>query len=195
MEGLKPFLSDSVELFYTFYDDLIYSIVDGKTRIFDTRNEVDLIEYDFVHFRFWHKAAEQAAACAEYLKQYGRKFSDSEVAGYRSKSKQSEYFCLAAHSLPVPNTLICSEQHIEQALKQFPRFQFPLIAKDVDASKGRDNYLVKTLLELREVFKKNPGIRFAIQSFIPNKGDYRIWVFNGQAVGGYIVQGAIKKAT
>lgn len=187
VEALKAHLPSNVTIDYSFYDDLVYSITDGKAQIFDTKNGHDLKYYDLVNFRFWHGAGEQAGACAEYLKKNNIAFYDREVGDFRSKSKLSEYFRLWAKDIPVPDTLFCREHVLSTALKLNPEFQFPLIVKDIDASKGKNNYLVKTRKKIRTILLENPDNSFVIQNFIPNNGDYRVLVY-GRSIAGVILR-------
>lgn len=185
LELLKPNLSSDIQLDYSFYEDLIYAVADGKASIYDTRNNCDLADYDLVEFRFWHKAAEEAASCAEYLKQKSKQFIDTEVGEYRSKSKHSETMRLWANGVAIPDTIMCGAHTIEKALQLHPTFEFPLIIKDIDASKGDNNYLVQDLDELKKVYIDHPALRFMVQRFVPNDGDYRVLVF-GDQLGGAI---------
>lgn len=185
VEAIKLHLPEKVNVEYSFYDDLVYSIVDGKAQIFDTKNNRDLKDYDLVNFRFWHGAGEQAAACAEYLKKNDVAFYDREVGEYRSKSKLSEYFRLWAKGLPMPDTLFCREHVLTAALKLHREFTFPLIVKDIDASKGKNNFLVKTKAKIHTILLENSDNSFVIQNFIPNDGDYRVLVY-GRSIAGVI---------
>ena len=160
VEALKTHLSSKVNVDFTFYDDLVYSIKNGKASIYDTKNSKDIKEYDLVNFRFWHGAGEQAAACAEYLKRNRVAFYDREVGEYRSKSKLSEYFRLWSRGLPVPDTIFCKEAALDVALEKNPGFKLPLIVKDIDASKGKNNFLVHDKSEIINIFKAHPENNF-----------------------------------
>jgi len=185
VEALMSHLPSRVNVDFTFYDNLCYTIVKGKAKIYDTKNSKDLKEYDLVNFRFWHGAGEQAAACAEYLKKSRVAFYDREVGEYRSKSKLSEYFRLWAKGLPVPDTLFCRQPVLEMALGSNPAFKLPLVVKDIDTSKGKNNFLVKSTAEISDILKANPENSFVVQNFIPNDGDYRVLVF-GRSISGVI---------
>lgn len=52
------------------------------------------------------------------------------------------------------------------------------VLKSVQGTKGKDNYLVHSEEELREIIAKNQDINFILQEFIKNDGDYRIIVIN-----------------
>ncbi len=185
VEAIKQHLPASISVEYSFYDDLVYSIIDGKAQIFDTKNNRDIKDYDLVNFRFWHGAGEQAGACAEYLKKNNVIFYDREVGDFRSKSKLSEYFRLWAKGIPIPDTLFCREHVLDDALKLHPEFKFPLIVKDIDASKGKNNFLVSSKTKIRDILLDYPENSFVIQNFIPNDGDYRVLVY-GRSIAGVI---------
>jgi glutathione synthase/RimK-type ligase-like ATP-grasp enzyme len=53
--------------------------------------------------------------------------------------------------------------------------------KGLNATRGQDNYLVKSADELRARFAERPDTDFLLQEFLPNDGDYRIIVAGGQA--------------
>lgn len=52
------------------------------------------------------------------------------------------------------------------------------VLKSIQGTKGKDNYLVHSEEELREIIAKNQDINFILQEFIENDGDYRIIVAN-----------------
>lgn len=52
------------------------------------------------------------------------------------------------------------------------------VLKSVNGTKGKDNYLVHSPSEIQDILSQNPDIRYTLQNFIPNDGDYRIIVTN-----------------
>lgn len=52
------------------------------------------------------------------------------------------------------------------------------VLKSVQGTKGKDNYLIQSKKELREILKNNADTAFILQNFIPNDGDWRIILIN-----------------
>ncbi len=194
VEALKRHLPEGTEVEFSFYDDLIYRIENGQASVWDTRTQRDVADYDTVQFRFWHGAGEQAGALATYLKKKRVLFYDKEVGDYRSKSKLTQYFKLWSANIPVPDTMFVKAHIADEALKMYPTFALPLVVKDTEASKGKNNFLLKTRSAVVQQLAAQPDVNYVIQRFIPNDGDWRVLVF-GTKVRGAIFRQRTSKQT
>lgn len=167
---------NEVSLEYTTYNELDFSVVDGKISVYDHKNKRDLRNYSFVHFKNWTFEMEMAGVAARYLDERKVPYANTEVRYLPSLGKISQMFTMACEGIAVPDTLLASHERLMAMFTENTNqdFKFPLIVKSNDASKGADNYLVKNIERLQEVLENNPGMPFLVQNYIPNKGDLRI---------------------
>jgi len=138
----------------------------------------NIAEFDTVYFRPWRKNKSIAVPVAMYLLSKKIRFIDPEVGYSNIDTKAFEYmkFCIA--KLPIPKTIIASVKKIRTIYATSQRFiQYPLILKSPDGSKGSDNYLIHTYLELKKILSTYPNeMQFIVQEYIPNTFDYRFLV-------------------
>lgn len=78
----------------------------------------------------------------------------------------------------VPKTAFGPADFLAEVLE---RFGSPAVLKSVNGTKGRDNYLVRSGEEIKEIVERDPDTRYILQNYIPNDGDYRIVVTNFEA--------------
>lgn len=184
--------SDKYTIYISYARSLSYYVSNNGASIRDHRNHMNLEDYDFVYFRKAGSVMQQMLACATYLKSHNVPFYDREILHATSRNKLSQMFKLQAKQLPIPPTLYCRNKRrlLRLVTKKYAdSFKFPIIAKATGASRGDANYLVKSAEELEKLLK-TVNRHFLIQQFIPNDGDYRFFVVNGQNRG--IIQ---RKAT
>ena len=167
------------------YEDLMYVIQPEGGKIVHSVTGEDIASYNLVYQRRWEDKQDQSLACAIYLKHKGVPFVDSESYNNSSKNKLTQAWRFWEAGLPHPKT-VCfgstqAQQRLLDNLESLP-LDFPLIAKELNGFGGNNNYLVHTVEELSAVFLKNPDMRFILQEYIPNKGDYRVIVY-GDRVG------------
>src|SRR5258708_3982865 len=68
-----------IEAVYSTYQDLEYTVLNGRISILDRLNERDLKDYDLVHFKNWRYEPQEAAIIALYLDWNGVTYFNSEV--------------------------------------------------------------------------------------------------------------------
>ena len=51
--SVQDSIKSNSRVLYTTFSDLEYTVVDGVTKIFDTRRKLDLNYVSFVHFKNW----------------------------------------------------------------------------------------------------------------------------------------------
>jgi len=174
-----------VRVFVTYARSLSYFVSNEHSVIYDHRNRMDLKDYDFVYFRKAGSVMQQMLSCAIYLKQHNVPFVDREIFSANSRNKLSQMFKLQSVGVSIPVTFFC--RHKTRMLRLIRtkfknELQFPLIAKATGGTRGAENYLVKSLEELEQLIR-NSHRHFLIQAFVPNDGDYRVLVMNGQITG------------
>ena len=194
-EQLEHRLAD-VEVDYTTYDDIECTVKDNEVVIYDTKHQRDLKDASLVHFKNWTADSEQAALMAYYLERHSIPFFNTEVNAGLAWGKIAQMVRLAYAQVTVPDTYYASNSYMKSRFDsgQVPAgFNFPLILKDDDGSKGDDNHLVQSASEVVEILTASPDKNYVIQNFLPNDGDYRFLfmgiqdqplVFHRQAVSG-----------
>ena len=88
-----------------------------------------------------------------------------------TSGKLYELWRLWERNLPVAQTLFGPADFLVQS---FPKLNGPGVLKAVHGTRGRDNYLVRSAAELRQILEDNPDIPFILQNFIENEGDWRV---------------------
>lgn len=70
----------------------------------------------------------------------------------------------------------------EELIERFDDRNQVMILKDNNGKKGRDNFLIRSQEELKAVVdnKENETKIFILQEYIPNDGDFRLLVMNGE---------------
>jgi glutathione synthase/RimK-type ligase-like ATP-grasp enzyme len=168
---------DNLEVIYTTYGQLIYSVINGKRSIYDSRNRLDVALVNLVHFKNWTYEPEEAGLLAKYLESRGVAFLNSEVNNGLAQTKITQMFVLAQGGMPVPNTLYAKKNIIKTFFeKGLPDgFKLPIIMKANDGSRGDDNYLIKTADQALKILNAEASSdkEFVLQNFIENDGDYR----------------------
>lgn len=165
-----------VKVTYTTYQDLIFSVINGKLTIFDTRNNLDLKQVGLVHFKNWTFEYEEAALIAFYLKQNGIGFYNAEVGVKAATGKIAQMFYLAAEGVPVPDSFFAHRGYFKDLFSQgrLPEgFSLPFIFKADNGSRGDDNHLIHSFDHALDVLSDESETEFILQSFIPNDGDFR----------------------
>jgi len=140
----------------------------------------DLSSFNLVYFELWYKAQQQALAAARYLERQKVPYFSEELNGIMPITKVGELAILADQSIPLPDTFISSSREILKLFKSNPPIQFPLIVKAANGYGGKNNHLVHTYGELKNILEKNKDLQFVIQEFIPNNCDYRCLVLGGK---------------
>jgi RimK family alpha-L-glutamate ligase len=173
------------EFFVAYARNLSYFVNNDKSRIYDHRNKMTLEEYDLVYFRKAGAVMQQMLSCAIYLKQHDVPFFDREIYQASSRNKLSQMFKLQSAGISIPATFFCrNKKRMLRLLRTQLKddFPFPVIAKATGGTRGDANYLVHSLEELDGIIHTQKR-HFLIQQFVPNDGDYRVLVMNGQVTG------------
>lgn len=166
-----------------FFEDLVFDISSDKTVITNYADGSDLAAADLVLAVNWYKNGKQtiyrdvAFAVALYLNKHGVAFWNSEMIKQRSTTKLSATLQLALEGYDIPKTIFSLDPKImlEKATKA------PMILKAVNASRGRNNYLLQTKEDLFKYLQNFVVPNWYIaQEFIPNDYDLRVVCFGGE---------------
>ena len=163
-------------------EDLLF-VFDGSSLKVLTSEGNDLADADAIFMMGWFKdkmLEDTALAVSMYAQAHGIPLLNSEVSFARSNSKLSQCVAAAIQNVSiVPFVFSMSHARMQQGSQEVG-LQYPLIIKSVRASRGRDNYLVHTKAELDDVLAHQPEVRFMVQHFVPNDGDYRIIIMGNE---------------
>lgn len=167
-------------LFRGSLSDLQISIKNGRLSIVEALTGRDLNSFDLVYFELWYKAQQQALAAARYLKRHEIPYFSKELHDMLPLTKIGELAVLADNNIPLPQTFISSRRELKKIFKKNPPIAFPLVVKAADGYGGKNNHLVKSYSELKQILDEHKGLQFVVQEFIPNDRDYRCLVFGGE---------------
>lgn len=181
-EDLAALISAAgLEVSWAYLDDLLYSLDMTKgVGLYDSRNQREIQDYSVVYFRYWAVQEGHAIAAARMCKMLGVPFIDDEIIRAGTRNKLSQYTCLLEAGIAIPKSLMGAPEVLCEYYERYG-FTFPFIMKDKGGARGEGNYLVHDGAEMRAVTAKHPGVTFIIQEFIPNDGDYRVFVVGGKA--------------
>ena len=161
-------------------DELTFMIIPGqKARIFDKKGQAVFDDAALVYFKSRNALPDLASAVANYVAAKGVPVFD-EVALDAQVNKLDQLFRLWRAGIPVtPFYYRPAGAKSSQVAEFFG--DVPYVVKPVHGEKGRGSKLVNGIKELRHT--DTAGM--LVQPYIPNDGDYRVFVY------GYKVYGAL----
>jgi glutathione synthase/RimK-type ligase-like ATP-grasp enzyme len=181
---LNKRFGEDIKAGIAYWEELYFEINKDRQLIVDSDGK-DISDYDLVICVNWYRNGAQgpsrdlAYATALYLDKKNTPFWNQEMLKQRSTTKLSAMMQLAIAGLDVPDTLFSLDAKLlsEKATK------YPGILKDVSASRGRSNFLIKSE---NDKLKRFSGVKghntLMFQEFIPNDGDLRIVCFDSKPV-------------
>lgn len=174
-EVLRGINDDNAEVNTALIDDLFVSVGDGAFVVVDTKSGRDVKEFDAVFIRGTgiKNYADVAKAISMYAQLHAVALTN-DYSDVKDTSKLSQAAMFFMAGLPSAQCVYASESVLEG--KHDLPFGFPCIMKASFGAHGNDNHVVHSLEEARAVAAGRPGIRFILQRFVPNDGDYRILV-------------------
>ncbi len=179
VDKMKAYAGSSISYESCNIEDLVFTYDGQLLQITNGVTSQNLDEFDAIFLLGWFKIRmfeDIVMAVARYADRQGIKILNPEALHMRSRSKLSQYVIAAMHDLhATPFIFVADSRYAESALKT-AGMSYPLIVKSTIASRGRDNYLVKTRQEFLDVFANQPELMFVVQTFVPNDGDYRLLV-------------------
>jgi len=179
VQGVERRAGARLKVTYTTYDDIQFSFSASGTYFTLRSTGEDIASFDIVHFKTIGKSADIPATVARYLQKHGVPVLDDAVAHFSGSSKLYQYAILSNEDIAIP----ASEFVLPSALPQsyellVKRLGLPFVLKDIHASKGENNFLVRDRASFETACRQlQAGSRYAVaQQFIPNDGDYRVLV-------------------
>jgi glutathione synthase/RimK-type ligase-like ATP-grasp enzyme len=190
LESMEEFFAEvsaalhpqKVKFMVRSYEELAFLLEKNKVKVIETKTSKDIASFDMVYFKSHRRYYPVAISAAQYLRYKNVKFFDRELSTQVSYDKLSAYMHLALYGLPIPRTLSGSKDYIGKNYQTVTSGKWPLVCKEIQQDRGRKNYLVHNLKELKLILNKaDKTDRFIIQQFIPNDGYLRVYVFGREA--------------
>ncbi|MDB5175613.1 MAG: rimK [Candidatus Saccharibacteria bacterium] len=181
MQTAMQKLNPTIDYHAAFLDDLVFSYDGNELRLEDPISNTDLRDYDGVFLLAWFQEKiheDTAMAVAYYAQHYNIPVMNSEALHIRSRTKLSQYVLAALNG--VSSTAFVFSINGQHLLAKSDLVAMPCIVKAVMASRGRDNYLIKSREELQTVLAAQLDKPFVLQDFVANDGDYRLIVMGNE---------------
>lgn len=169
VEAMSRYTNDEYTM--RLYADVAVVIKRGEVRCFYLSDGGDIALTDLVYLR-GITDEHLRHALAAYLGHKGVPVINSESNHFQCMSKLEQYVVFALAGIPVPDSVFVSRaEHYRRAVELL-ECEFPIVAKSITGSNGRQNVLIKSVGELKDLKIDQP----IFQAFIPNSFDYRVIV-------------------
>lgn len=172
--------STTASIFVCPADELSVQLAPDQFIVYDHHNERVLHEYDMVIFRGAINRIFLASVVCQYLAEHGTRFFN-DYRSYKAPNKLLQAVEFYRQGVPFPRLIYAGKRQLLQQLMHKTQL-LPAVVKCTNGSKGRDNYLVKTLADFAAIERRLDRIAFLAQQYIPNDGDYRLLFFGKELV-------------
>lgn len=155
--------------------ELLFSVRDGGVSITLKGTELHTL-CDVVHLRNTHLFTDYANALRLYADHFGIEIVNRTDAVLPYYGKVSQGFLVAMHGISTPSFISSvSNATLLEALAS-SGFDFPIVLKHHNGTKGSDNYLVHSLADAQTILAGDKE-GFLVQQFVANSGELRILRF------------------
>ncbi len=175
---------EGVDMRLVAYEDLIFK-TGGTNSIVIAEDKEDLADFGLALFSTSRLYGNRyvAATIAQYLENRQVDYIDHLVNQSPETAKLYQYITLTDGGIPVPKTLFMLPRRMVDSYERLvAELGLPFILKDVQGSKGRNNYLIKSKAEFDRALRQadDLGVWTLAQQFVANDHDYRLLVMGGQ---------------
>jgi len=181
---LKEAQKENVSLTPIHYSQLVCQGEPGKWEI--SFQNKPLEEFGLFFFRNVGDKNELLPLLLEYAQKKKIPIIDEYLLGLGGamrKKKSTEAGVLLAHNVPYPKTIFTSgQEELKRIVRSLPK---PVIIKSTGGRHGKATFLIKKNSQLERVLLGRGGVSFLVQQYIPNDGDYRIFLIGYRAVAGF----------
>ena len=158
------------------YEDLAFEIEDDAASIRIFENGKDICEFNKILVLSTtpkHSANYIFSSLACYCRKNGVVLLDDNYTNTDGKLYAMWRFW--EEGIQIPRTAFGPVEFLAQKLADYDGVA---VLKSVNATKGQDNYLVRSAAEIEKIVTENPDVHFIMQNFIENDGDYRVILTN-----------------
>lgn len=168
---------DGIEYFSSTFRDISIQI-NPNSQIKFLIDNIDATTYDMVYFRKVDKSYKDIAiALSHILKKKSIPFIDSLIVKQRGISKVYQSILCSLYGISSPKSFFVSKIKSNISFSDFVKeVGIPFILKDINGTKGVNNFLIHTIEEFNKVTKQS--VEFIAQEYIPHNFDYRLLVYN-----------------
>jgi ribosomal protein S6--L-glutamate ligase len=149
-------------------------------------NENPLSQFDIFYFRNVGDKNEALPLLLEYGKEKNIPIVDdylSRLGGAMRKKKSSEAAFLLKDGVDYAKTFYAgSTVRLREVIK---RWQKPVVVKATDGRHGTSTFLIKKDVDLDRALLGREGSQFLIQEYLPNDGDYRLFLVGYKLIAGF----------
>ena len=177
-DNIRNILVDDIKVENCEISELFFEIDRENISIYHPQKKFDLREFDLVIIRHVGKYWVEAHAITQYCEHFGIRYTDTYLNRLLLDNKLSTEFLLCSNGITQWPRTMYGPTH--ELMRRLPELGDKAILKDNEGSKGRLNFVVSSSEEISEIIEQNPGKKFILQEFIPNDGDLRVLVMNGQ---------------
>lgn len=161
-------------------EDLLFSYDGTDLTVYHAQTKQPVTDFDGIFLLGWFKEKIQqdtAVAISKFAQAKGITILNTEALKSRSYSKLSQQVMAVIHGVQTtPFIFSMDNANLHDNLGIFKN-KYPLVVKSVTASRGNNNFLVKSRQEFDEVVAVESELfGYIVQTFVPNDGDYRLIV-------------------
>lgn len=179
--GMQAYATGGMTYGAADFEELVFSFDGSYLQLLINSEQKKLTDFSAIVLMGWFKTKileDVALSVSHIAKHNAVSCLNSEAYGTRSRTKLSQYVIACLHGVRVPAFVFALDHdQLFGAVKQ-STLSYPLIAKSVQANRGKDNYLVQSPAELKVLLNEQADVPFVVQQFIPNDGDYRLVVMD-----------------
>ncbi len=150
---------------------------------FDGRS---LSEFDIFYFRNVGDRNETLPLLLEYAKEHNIAFVDqylSRLGGAMRKKKSNEAATLLKAGISYAKTFyIGNTNRLREIVGEWEK---PVVVKATSGRHGTSTFLIKTTADLDKALLGRENADFLVQEYLPNDGDYRLFLVGYKLIAGF----------
>ena len=181
-----------VDLIPIHYSALKVEGVKGSWEVYF--QEKPLSEFNLFYFRSVGDKNEHLPLLLEYAKEHQIPIVDeylNKLGGAFRKRKSSEAAMLLSAGVSYPkSTFVADREELKKVVEVENK---PVVMKATAGRHGKGTFLIEDNLQLDKVLQGRTSLNFLIQEYIPNDGDFRLFLIGHQIVAGFKRQAKEKK--
>ena len=173
-----------VELVPAHYSALKMEATKGEWEIYF--QDKQLSEFNLFYFRSVGDKNEHLPLLLEYAKAHQIPIVDeylNRLGGAFRKRKSSEAVMLLREGVSYPKSTFVADR--EELRKVVEVENKPIIIKATAGRHGKGTFLIEVNLQLNKILQGRTSLNFLVQDYIPNDGDFRLFLIGYKIVAGF----------